>query len=108
MISNVATTSREALARLSQPGKNTQGDDVFEVISKACAAGRKDLSLREIKHLYQDRFSRDIDVSTVAARVNVLVKAERLLRVAVSRPCSLSGRAVMPVRVAPCQAVLPS
>lgn len=108
MISNVATTSREALASLSKSGKNTQGDDVFQVISKACAAGRKDLSLREIKQAYQDTFSRDIDVSTVAARVNALVKAERLLRATVSRPCSWSGRYVMPVRVAPVQAALPS
>jgi hypothetical protein len=107
VISNVATTSRQALARLSQPGKNTQGDDVFEVISKACAAGRKDLSLREIKHLYQDAFSVDIDVSTVSARVNVLVKAKRLVRDPVPRPCTLSGVLIGPVSLAPTQPDLP-
>ena len=107
MISNVATTSRQALARLSQPGKNTQGDDVFEVISKACAAGRKDLSLREIKHLYQDRYSRDIDVSTVSARVNALVKAKRLVHAAESRLCAWSARSVLPVSLAPTQPDLP-
>ena len=106
MISNVSKTSREALASVCKEGKNTQGDDVLSVISNAHVAGRKDLSLREIKHLYQDRFSRDIDVSTVAARVNALVKTEHLVRAAVSRPCSLSGKSVMPVRVAPVQARL--
>lgn len=105
MISNVSKTSRDALAAISGE-KNTQGDKVFAVISKACATGRKDLSLREIKHLYQETFSRDIDVSTVAARVNALVKAERLAHAPAPRACSLSGRSVLPVRVAPVQAAL--
>lgn len=103
MISNIAKTSREALASLSKPGKNTQGDDVYQVISKACAAGVKDLSLREIKHLYQDTFSRDIDVSTVSARVNALVNKGRLVHAPESRLCRWSTRSVLPVSLAPTQ-----
>ena len=107
MISNVTSTSREALSNLAKPGKNTQGEDVFQVISEACGAGRKDLSLREIKHLYQDTFSRDIDVSTVSARVHALVKAKRLLHAAEPRLCAWSARSVLPVCVAPMQPDLP-
>lgn len=96
---NIAETSRESLAGLSLPGQKTQADDVFLVVQLACRAGVKDLSLREIKQAYMRRFERDIDVSTVSARVNNLVTAQRLMRSTQSRPCSLSGKSVLPVSV---------
>ena len=101
----VQTTSREALAAMSLPGRKLQADDVLLVVTLACRAGVKDLSLREIKKLYVTRFGRDIDVSTVSGRVNGLVAAKRLLRLPESRRlCTQSGASVLPVTVPATQA----
>ena len=101
----IQTTSREALAALSLPGKKGQADDVLLVVTLACKSGHKDMSLREIKRAYMQRFECDIDVSTVSGRVNELVAAKRLLRLpGARRLCSLSGASVLPVTVPVVQA----
>lgn len=101
----VQTTSREALAAISLPGRKLQADDVLLVVTLACKAGHKDMSLREIKQAYIRQFDKDIDVSTVSGRVNELVKAQSLVRLAGSRrPCTLSKASVLPVTVPVVQA----
>ena len=96
----VQATSREALEAMSLPGRKLQADDVLLVVTLACRAGVKDMSLREIKQAYVKRFERDIDVSTVSGRVNGLVAANQLLRLPESRRlCALSGASVLPVTV---------
>lgn len=102
---NVQPTSREALAGMGLPGKKVQADDVLLVVTLACKAGVRDMSLREIKQAYVRRFERDIDVSTVSGRVNELVAAKRLLRLPESRRlCTQSGASVLPVTVPTTQA----
>ena len=103
----VAQTSYAALEGLSRQAVSARAAEVLLVVTLACKAGHKDMSLREIKQAYIRQFDKDIDVSTVSARVNELVKAQSLVRLAGSRrPCTLSKASVLPVTVPVVQARL--
>ena len=88
MISNIADTSREALAAISVPKRQSQANDVLLIVTLACKAGASDMSGQEIKKAFKAHFDREIDASTVSARVNGLVAAGRLIRATQSRSCS--------------------
>lgn len=101
----IAPTSYAALEGLSAKAVGVRAGEVLLVVTLACKAGHKDLSLREIKQAYVRQFDKDIDISTVSARVNELVKAKSLLRLSESRRlCTQSGASVLPVTVPTTQA----
>jgi hypothetical protein len=93
----VLDTSVDAFRQLPSVALKRQSDRIFEVVN-ACAT---DLSLREIAAAYEKRFGLQIDISTVSARVNALIAALRVERLESSRPCTVSGKTVHPVRVPP-------
>lgn len=93
----VADTSIDAFRQLPAVALKRQSDRIFEVV-QACAT---DMSLREIGLAYQRRYGLVIDVSTVSARVNALITARRLERLESTRPCTVSGKTIGPVRVPP-------
>jgi hypothetical protein len=74
----------------------TQADRICDLVKLHFIAWGGNLSLREIKSLYQSRYS-EIDLSTIAARVNALVAAKRLRRLEETRKCRLSGIHVHPL-----------
>lgn len=106
MISNVSSTSRDALQSFGLSGQKTQADAIFVVVQQACRSGIKDMSLQEIKQAYRRLYEREIDVSSVSARVNNLVAAQRLVRDTDTRPCAVSGKGVHPVSVPAKQALM--
>ena len=57
------------------------------------------MSLKEIQSIY-NRYYKDIDLSTVSARVNGLVAAKRLERLEETRKCSISRISIHPLRPA--------
>ena len=83
-----AQTSRDSLAAIGRPRRHSQADDILLIVTLACKAGAKDMSGQEIKKAFKAHFDREIDASTVSARVNGLVAASRLIRATQSRPCS--------------------
>ena len=102
---SIASTSYSAFEGLSQKAKQGRAEEVLLVVRNECRAGRRDLSLREIKQAYVRHFEKDIDISTVSARVNELVKGKWLVRLSESRRlCTHSGASVLPVTVPVVQA----
>ena len=97
MIYNVSQTSIDSF--YSHGSKTLQADRILSVVQSSHA----DMSLREIKHIYDARFDTEIDVSTVSARCNQLVAEDRLQRATPVRKCQYSGKSVHPVSVAPAQ-----
>lgn len=85
---------------------STQAKAVLEVISIAHKAGTQNLTGREVRAWWQKvHVGKDIDTSTLSARVNELISAgllERLPR----RVCSISNISAGPVRAVAQQARL--
>jgi hypothetical protein len=71
--------------------------DVFEVVRVGMESGAQDMSLTEIRDLYEHIHCKRIDLNRVSARVSNLITAERLERSLDTRPCSVSKRLVHPV-----------
>jgi hypothetical protein len=88
-------TSIDAWHALPLSKLKTQGDRIVDVVA---AAGR-DMSLREIALDYESAYLLPLDISTASARVNSLVAAKRLERLETTRPCSMSGRPIHPIRI---------
>jgi hypothetical protein len=72
-------------------------NEVYEVVRIAHERGAKDVSLTEIRDLYEHLYERRIDLNRVSARVSNLIAAERLHRTLDTRVCSVSKRNVHPV-----------
>lgn len=101
----VAETSISAFYSLLNSRCKTQADRIFDIVNAYCQSSGRDLSLNEIKRIHVGLHG-DIELSTVSARVNALVAANRLQRLASIRPCTVTGKAVHPVRLPVGQGVL--
>ncbi len=99
MRAQVLDTSIDAYHGIGNAYKATVCDSIYSIVAESKSA----LSLREIKSRYNELFDADIDVSTVSGRVNDLVKAGRLHRVADKRKCNITGVNIYPVSIVPVQ-----
>lgn len=90
-----------ALGQLGLIGLKTSADDVYLVIAAACKAGdgSTDLTRRELQALFEKRFERRMDASSISARVNELVTAQRVFERKDNRVCSITGNMVGAVYV---------
>lgn len=88
-----------ALGQLGLLGLKTSADDVYLVIAAACKAGAADLTRRELQALFEKRFERRMDASSISARVNELVTAQRVLERKDNRVCTVTGNMVGAVYV---------
>jgi hypothetical protein len=77
----------------------TQSDRICMLVETHWNLWKEALSLNEIKRLHKSMFG-DIELSTIAARVNGLVAAKRLERLEKTRSCSVTGKTIHPVRPA--------
>jgi hypothetical protein len=99
---NVADTSIAAYRSMPVKQLATQADRICNLVKNYCGMGGDNLSLKEIKDMYNKAFCLtrpDIELSTISARVNALVAAKRLERLETTRKCSISGVSIHPVRV---------
>jgi hypothetical protein len=96
----VRETSIDAHRNMPARKLGAQQQRICEVIEDALKAGHQDMSLQEIKAAYQAKFRTTIDLSTVSGRVNEMVGV-RLQRLETTRPCSVTGKTVHPVRIPP-------
>lgn len=107
--SSPTTTSQASATALGQIGnvdKKTLCDKILDICIAAQRRGQADSSGKEIQQRYEAIYGKRIDSGTVSARVNELVAAKRLDRVAISRACTVSKRDIYPVRVPATQARL--
>ncbi len=72
-------------------------NEIYEVVRIAQERGAQDMSLTEIRDLYEVVYGKRIDLNRVSARVSNLIAAERLVRTPDTRACSVSKRLVHPV-----------
>lgn len=96
MRTNVADTSIDAYRSIPVRKLATQADRICDIVKLHFFTWGANLSLREIKGLYE-LSGRQIDVSTVSARVNALVAAKRLKRLDETRKCNVTGIRVHPL-----------
>lgn len=94
---NTIDTQSESLKSIGFKRIGQQMQDVLEVIRIGHESGAVNLSLTEIRDLYESTYLRRIDLNRVSARVFDLLKAERLVRSTDTRVCSVSGKNVHPV-----------
>lgn len=92
-------TSAQALAAVGVSNLKHEQDKIHDICVAAQRNGVSDLSGKEIQARYELQYGKRIDASSVAARVNALVTAERLERVVMTRACKVTGRDIHPVRV---------
>ena len=88
-----------ALGQMGLLGLKTSADNVYLVIAAACRAGVQDLTRRELQALYEERFECRMDASSISARVNELVTAQRVLERKDNRVCMITGNMVGAVYV---------
>lgn len=96
-------TSSAALAQVGLRKMAKQQQEIFDVILGAQRNGSDDLSLTEIRDLYERVHGKRIDLNRVSARVSDLIGARRIERKQDTRPCSVTGRPIHPVFVPPTQ-----
>ena len=94
-----AGTSAQSLRAIGLHGFKSSADKVFDICLAAQRNGAADLSLSEIRSRYELQHSHRFDLSSVSGRVSNLVSAGRLERLSIARPCSVTGRNILPVRV---------
>lgn len=95
------SSSFQALQDLGLQGLKTSADDIYLIIAAYCRAGGSaaDITRREIQLMYEKRFERRIEASTISPRVNELIAAGRVLQRGFSRTCVVTGKHVFPVYV---------
>lgn len=99
-------TSAQALATIGQRTVMNVQDRIHDICVAAQRNGTDDLSGKEIQERYEHLYSKRIDASSVSARINNLIAAKRLERLATVRPCRVTGHDIHPVRVPATQARL--
>ena len=97
MRTNVSDTSIAAYHGLPVKTLKTQSDRICEIVTKYHGWLGGNISLKEIQSIY-NRYHKDIDLSTVSARVNGLVAAKRLERLEETRKCSITGVNIHPLK----------
>ncbi len=90
-------TQSESLKAVGVKGMAKSLNEVFEVIRIGIERGASDMSLTEIRDLYEHLHEKRIDLNRVSARVSNLIAAQRLERRSDTRPCLISKRNVHPV-----------
>jgi hypothetical protein len=88
-----------ALGQMGLIGLKTSADNVYLVIAAACRNGAADLTRRELQALYEQRFECRMDASSISARVNELVTAQRVFERKDNRVCTVTGNMVGAVYV---------
>jgi hypothetical protein len=88
-----------ALGQMGLLGLKTSADNVYLVIAAACRNGAADLTRRELQALYEQRFECRMDASSISARVNELVTAQRVFERKDNRVCTVTGNMVGAVYV---------
>lgn len=96
-------TSSDAFKAVGLKRMGGQQRAIWDVVVGACRNGVRDLSLNEIRDLYERAHGKRIDVSRVSARVSELVKFGRLQRAEKHRVCNVTGYKCLPVYVLPSQ-----
>ena len=100
MRTNVQDTSIDAYRSMPVRKRATQADQIHSIVETFCSSWGKDLSLNEIKRLWRRLYKKDIELSTVSARVNELVAAGRLERLDTIRKCTvIKDSSIHPVRI---------
>lgn len=99
-------TSAQALNQIGLRHLKGELDKIHDIVLTAQRHGVKDMSGREIQDRYERIYGRRIDSGTVSARCNGLITAKRLERCLVTRPCTVTGKDIHPVRVVAQQACL--
>lgn len=103
---NTAQTSAQALNAIGQVRRKQLQDEIHDICVAAQRNGAADLSGKEIQSAYERLNGRRIEASTISSRLNNLIAAGRLERVAQVRPCAVTGNNIHPVRVPATQARL--
>lgn len=88
-----------ALQGMGLIGLKTRADDIYLIVATACKNGADDLTGREIQALYERRYGRRIESGTISARVSELLAAQRILRRAQTRLCTVTRKVAAPVYV---------
>lgn len=96
-------TSSAALAGMGLVKMARSLQEIFDVVAVGMRRGRADMSLTEIRDLYEEINHKRIDLNRVSARVSNLIAAKRLSRKPDTRPCAISGKPVHPVYIPPSQ-----
>ena len=99
-------TSAQSLALMGLGEIKTLQDRILDICIRAQRNGVADLSGGEIQKRYELQYGQRLDKSSISARVNNLVSANRLERLQHARVCQVSGRNIAPVRVPAVQARL--
>lgn len=94
---NTIDTQSESLKAVGMKGMAKSLNEVFEVVRIGMERGASDMSLTEIRDLYEHLHEKRIDLNRVSARVSNLIAAQRLERKSDTRPCLVSKRFVHPV-----------
>lgn len=95
-------TSREAITGMSLQRRKLLLDEVASAIAQLLHAGHADVSMREIQRHMEVHMGRRIDVSSISGRVNELEAAQRVYRDRMrTRPCTVTGKGVHPLTMAP-------
>lgn len=105
-LANTAQTSAQSLNAVGQRTIKHLQDQIHDICMAAQRNGFGNLSGKEIQAKYELIYGKRIDASSISARVNGLIAAGRLERVAIARACQVTGRDIHPVRVPATQARL--
>ena len=73
-------TQSASLQQLGLRGLSRSLSEVFDVVHLGIVRGAYDMSLTEIRDLYEQLHGRRIDLNRISARVSDLITAQRLAR----------------------------
>jgi hypothetical protein len=90
-------TQSASLKAVGVKGMAKSLNEIYEVVRVGIQRGAQDMSLTEIRDLYEHIHDKRIDLNRVSARVSNLIAAQRLERRLDTRQCSVSKRLVHPV-----------
>lgn len=96
-------TSSAALAAVGTKKLARSLQEIYDVVEVGMRRGAADMSLTEIRDLYESIHGKRIDLNRVSARVSNLVSAKRLERKSDTRPCAVSRQPIHPVFIPPTQ-----
>lgn len=101
-------TSAMALDAIGLTGRMGLHEKILDICLCEQRGGAEDLSGKEIQANFEQRYNKRIEAGNVSARVNELVAAKRLERIALTRKCTVTGKDIHPVRVPATQSRFPA
>ena len=96
---NTRDTQSASFKALGYKRLGQQMQEILDIVRLGHERGAVNMSLTEIRDLYEATYQRRIDLGTVSGRVRNLVDAGRLVRTDDSRACSVSKKIIRPVRM---------